>query len=74
MKPGDGLWKTASAVPTTFKIYVPDPVVEQVGLPGVMMQRGKPIEPGLRLKLTDGKISEAEHLIARDLRVRTLSI
>ena len=28
-KIGDGLWKTASAVPTTFKIYVPDPVSGQ---------------------------------------------
>lgn len=25
MHPGDGLWKTADALPTTFKIYVPDP-------------------------------------------------
>ncbi len=73
MKPGEGLWKTASAVPTTFKIYVPDPVVEQVGFLGVMMEGGKPIELGLRLKLTDGKISEAEHLIARDLRETSLA-
>src|SRR5262245_56451008 len=31
MKPGEGLWKSASAAPTTFKIYVPDPVSQQVG-------------------------------------------
>src|SRR5262245_58013990 len=24
MKPGEGLWKSATALPTTFKIYVPD--------------------------------------------------
>jgi hypothetical protein len=68
MKPGDGLWKTASAGPTTFKIYVPDPVAQQVGFIGVMKEGGKPIQLGLRLKLKDGQITEAEHLVARDLR------
>jgi hypothetical protein len=68
---GEGLWKTASASPTTFKIYVPDPVSQQVGFMCMMKERGKagdkPIQLGLRLKLKDGKIVEAEHLIARDL-------
>lgn len=68
MKPGEGLWKTASEGPTTFKIYVPDPVAQQVGFLGVMKEDGKPIQLGLRLKLKDGKIVEVEHLIARDLR------
>jgi hypothetical protein len=66
-KPGDGLWKTASAVPTTFKIYVPDPVSEQVGFLGVMQENGKPILLALRLKIQNGQIVEAEHLIARNL-------
>jgi hypothetical protein len=64
MKPGEGLWKTASALPTTFKIYVPDPVSEQVGFLGVMQAGDKPIELALRLKITNGQITEAEHLIA----------
>ena len=51
MKPGEGLWKTASAVPTTFKIYVPDPVSQQVGFLGVMQESDKPVEVALRLKL-----------------------
>lgn len=72
-KPGDGLWKTASAVPTTFKIYVPDPVSQEVGFIGVMMESGKPIELGLRLKLRNGQIVEAEHLIARNLSARSLA-
>src|SRR5579862_6933653 len=29
MKPGEGLWKTATAPPKNFKIYVPDPVSEE---------------------------------------------
>ena len=56
MKPGEGLWKTASEGPTTFKIYVPDPVAQQVGFMCVMKQDGKPIQLGLRLKLMNGKI------------------
>ena len=42
-KPGEGLWKTASEVPTTFKIYVPDPIAGQVGFIGVMKEDGKPV-------------------------------
>lgn len=73
MKPGEGLWKTASEAPTTFKIYVPDPVAQQVGFIGVMKEGEKPIQLGLRLKLKDGRIVEAEHLIARDLRESSLN-
>ncbi len=72
MKPGEGLWKTASQGPTTFKIYVPDPVSQQVGLLCMMKEGDKPIQFGLRLKLKNGKIIEAEHLIARDLRETSL--
>src|SRR5215469_5794921 len=72
MKPGDGLWKTATEGPTTFKIYVPDPVSEQVGFLCVMKENDKPIELALRLKIVDGKITEAEHLIARNLAERSL--
>jgi hypothetical protein len=68
MKPGEGLWKTASEGPTTFKIYVPDPVAQQVGFLCLMKESDKPVQLGLRLKLRNGKITEAEHLVARDLR------
>jgi hypothetical protein len=63
LKPGDGLWKTASAAPTTFKIQVPDPVAQQVGFIGVMESESKPVEVALRLKLVGGKIAEAEHVV-----------
>src|SRR5580692_12190059 len=36
MKPGEGLWKTASEAPTSFAVYVPDPISEQVGFIGMM--------------------------------------
>jgi len=71
-KPGEGLWKTASEGPTTFKIYVPDPVSQEVGFLCVMKDSGKPIQFGLRLKLKNGKITEAEHLIAGNLQESNL--
>jgi hypothetical protein len=73
MKPGDGLWKTACAIPTTFKIYVPDVVAQQIGFLGVMQENDRPIEIGLRLKIVDGQIVEAEHLIARNLGAASLA-
>lgn len=73
MKPGEGLWKTASALPTTFRIYVPDPVVQEVGFLCVMKENDKPIQLGLRLKLRNGQIVEAEHLIARNLSQGSLA-
>jgi hypothetical protein len=72
MKTGEGLWKTASAIPTTFKIYVPDTVSEEIGFLGVMQENNRPIELALRLKIRNGQITEAEHLIARDLRPTSL--
>jgi hypothetical protein len=72
IKPGEGLWKTASAVPTTFRIYVPDPVAQQIGFLAVMEEDGKPIQLGLRLKLEAGKITEAEHVVVHRLNPANL--
>jgi hypothetical protein len=71
-KPGEGLWQTASAGPTTFKIYVPDPVSGQVGFIGVLKESDKPIQLALRLKVQGGVITEIEHLVARNLGDRNL--
>jgi hypothetical protein len=71
-KPGEGLWQTASAGPTTFKIYVPDPVSGQVGFIGVVKEADKPIQLALRLKVQGGLITEIEHLVARNLGERNL--
>lgn len=72
IQPGEGLWKTASAVPTTFRIYVTDPVAQQVGLLAVMQEDGNPIQLGLRLKLEAGKIAEAEHVVVHKLNAANL--
>ena len=73
MKPGEGLWKTASGLPATFKIYVPDPVSEEVGLLCMMQENDKPIEFVVRLKIRDGQIVQAEHVIARNLSAKSLA-
>jgi hypothetical protein len=70
---GDGLWKTASGAPSTFRIYVPDPVSGQVGFMGVMQEGGKPILLGLRLQVFEGHVIQAEHVIARDLSAQSLA-
>jgi hypothetical protein len=70
---GEGLWRTASAEPDRFKIYVPDPVVQQVGFIGVMGDKGAPVLIALRLKLSAGEITEIEHLLARNLGERNLA-
>ncbi len=72
LKPGEGLWETASAAPTTLKIYVPDPISQQIGFMGVMKEGEKPVLLALRLKRDEGRITEMEHLIARDLGERNL--
>jgi hypothetical protein len=77
IEPGEGLWKTASAPPESFVIHVPDPVAQQVGYLGVMteMQDGKqaPIEVGFRLKVEGREITEAEQIVARNLRDTSLA-
>jgi len=72
MQPGEGLWKTASGVPTTYKVVVPDAVAQAVGFI-VMMQEsvdGKtiPIQVGGRLKVVNGRIAEAEHVVVHSVR------
>jgi hypothetical protein len=72
IQPGEGLWQTATAAPTTFRIYVPDATAQQVGLIAVMQEGGRPIQLGLRLKLVDGRITEAEHVVVHQLREANL--
>jgi hypothetical protein len=72
MHPGDGLWKTADGLPTSFKIYVPDPISEEVGLLCVMRANNEPIEASFRLKIRHREIVAAEHLWAGDLKEANL--
>jgi len=69
---GDGLWVGASEAPTTFKIYVLDPTSHQAGLFAVMKEFDKPVILAMRLKIDGGRISEIEHVVARNVRESSL--
>jgi len=70
---GNGLWKTASEAPTTFKVYVADPVAGQLGGIVMMKDAGKPIQLTVRLKIQNRQIVEAEHLIWANLNANSLA-
>jgi hypothetical protein len=72
LRAGEGLWTTASAVPTPFALHVPDPVSGQIGFIGMMEESGKPIQLGLRLKVENNVITEAEHLVVRSFNGNSL--
>ncbi len=67
-KPGEGIWAAAAGRATAFKIYVPDPVAGQIGLMTVIARRTpngvEPAQLAVRLKVEQGTIVEAEHIVA----------
>jgi hypothetical protein len=65
---GEGLWVGASEAPTTFKIYAVDLASSQVAFYGVMKEWDKPLIIAMRLKVIGGKITEIEHVLARNMR------
>ena len=64
---GEGLWIGASEEPTTFKIYVPDPIAHQIGFLGVLKEFDKPVLLALRLRVENKQITEIEHIVSRSL-------
>jgi hypothetical protein len=65
---GKGLWENSTGGGTTdYKIYVADPVAGQVGFMGLLEEKGKPIQLGVRLKLEKGEITEIDHMIWRQI-------
>jgi len=63
---GEGLWITATGGPSEFQIYAADPVSQQTACLVMMKETNKDIFLGARLKLENGKVTEAEHLVIRD--------
>ncbi len=62
---GKGLWENATGGPTEFQIYAADPEAQAAACLVVMKEKEKDIILGARLKLENGKITEAEHLVVR---------
>jgi hypothetical protein len=62
---GKGLWENATGGPTEFQIYAADPEAQAVACLVMMKEKEKDILLGARIKLDNGKIIEAEHLVVR---------
>ncbi|HTV77394.1 MAG TPA: hypothetical protein VMF03_04010 [Steroidobacteraceae bacterium] len=60
-----GLWKTATAN-SKFRLYFADPEQGSVGFIGLLAENGSPVPVSLRLKVLDGRITEAETIVARN--------
>jgi hypothetical protein len=54
--------------PATFKIYAVNPATSQVAFYGVMKEWDKPLIIAMRLKVINGKITQIEHVLARNMR------
>jgi hypothetical protein len=63
MKVGEGVWTTATGGATQFSVHVPDERNQTAGWIGMISNKGEPAMLAVRLKLEDGKIVEAEHLV-----------
>jgi hypothetical protein len=64
LKPGDGLWATATGL-GTYKLYFAEPSKGGAGAYAVILENSTPALLGLRLKVVNRKITEAETLVAR---------
>jgi hypothetical protein len=63
---GDGLWVTASGGPSEFRIDAADPEAQQVASLAMMKEyEGEDALAAIRLKVVNGEITEAEHLVIR---------
>ena len=64
LKVGDGLWGTISGL-GGYRLRFADPQTGGVGFYGVVQEARTASPFGLRLKVTDGRITEVETLVAR---------
>ena len=65
MEVGEGVLWRSKVEPTSFKIYVADPVTGQVALQARLMIQGRSALVAVRLKVDRGHISEIEQLYDR---------
>lgn len=64
---GDGLFVSCTCAPEAFKIVAADPDAGQVAALALIEQLGRPVLAAVRLRVADGLIHEAQHLIADPL-------
>jgi hypothetical protein len=68
----EGLWFTASGL-GGFKFYVCDLQEGQVAWTGIVKEHDKPVLFSVRLKVVNGRITEAESIVVRDVSERNLA-
>ncbi len=71
LPPTEGLWFTSTGL-GDFKIYISDLKAGQVGFVGVVKEHDKPVILGLRLKVVNRQITEAESVVVRTLNEKNL--
>ena len=64
---GDGTWKTITSL-GVYRHYFADPMTGQAAVICVVEENHRKVILSLRLKISDGKISEIESLVVRDSR------
>src|ERR1700691_2378286 len=64
---GEGVLWRSKVEPTSFKIYVADPVTGQVALQARLLIQGRSALVAVRLKVERGQISEIEQLYDRNI-------
>jgi hypothetical protein len=66
IKPGEaGLWKTATAIDPSYKIYLVDDLTSTAGFIGRLEENGVPVYLAMRLKIVDEAITEIETVVHR---------
>ncbi len=65
LKLGDGAWRTMSGR-GDYAFTIADPKTGQVGTIATLRENGRPVLASIRLRVTGGKISEAEEQILRN--------
>ncbi len=67
MDVGEGMLWRSKVEPTSFKIYIADPVAGQVAMQARLLIQGRSALVGVRLKVDRGKISQIEQLYDRNI-------
>ena len=71
LRPGDGLWRTATGL-GSYRFKFSDPQTHQAGAVAVVLENGVEQLVGLRLKVEDRAVTEAEMIVARKGEGQTL--
>jgi hypothetical protein len=74
MNVGEGVLWRSKVEPTTFKIYIADPVSGQVALQGRVRVQGRDTLVAIRLKVDRGRISEIEQLHAGGIAPQAIEL